>query len=268
MRHLITPILFSLITLTATLNNAEAGLYEFNTYQSPFTLLHLPPDEDPSHHTLAKEVRNQGFWLMGGGNVDVNDNYLVYWSDQVSSRNFFTFDLSSLIDLEIESVQLELTLFGIGGTPGARTYELFDVSTDAATLNNNTGVHPEIFNDLGTGNSYGQFVINEPDGLYKQKVLTFDLNHQSIDDIKQNAGGYFSIGGALVNGVSGQYIFGSSDDLIETLNGVPQRGVQRLVVKTHDNDVPEPSTIFLLGGGLLGVFWRGMRFQDGFRVRG
>lgn len=53
---------------------------------------------------------------------------------------------------------------GKGNEP-VETYALFDVSTDAATLNQNEGLNAAIFADLGSGTSYGAFDVANVGGL-------------------------------------------------------------------------------------------------------
>jgi hypothetical protein len=72
---------------------------------------------------------------------------------------------------------------------------MFDVSTDAATLNRNNGSSPAIFEDLGTGRSYGTLAVNR--GLLGD--LSFRLNATAVADIEAARGGYFSLGGRLVS---------------------------------------------------------------------
>jgi len=127
----------------------------------------------------------------------------------------------------------------------SETFGLFDVSTDAVTLNNNVGTSLSIYDDLGSGVSYGEFEILS-EGL-STDVLSFELNAAAIADINAGKGGWFSIGGALLSfgspvGSGTEGLFGSSED----------GGVQRLVLEV----IPEPGTLFLFGIGVLLVRMR------------
>lgn len=104
------------------------------------------------------------------------------------SETSLRFDLSGLSG-GVTSVTLELQRY----QSLAATYSLFDVSTDPVTLNNNTGTSATIFEDLGTGTSYGSFVVAGA-GL-PTDVLSFALNAAALADIAGAAGGFFSIGG-------------------------------------------------------------------------
>jgi len=190
---------------------------------------------DTSDSQFDAGVDNQGWWSDTREARDDNDNYGTGISpDEETSRSFFTFDLASL-SLPVISATLELTRFNYLSTAESETFGLFDVSTDAVTLNNNTGINLTIFNDLGTGVSYGEFEILS-DGL-STDVLSFELNAAAISDINATIGGWFSIGGALLSPSLPAAIFGSSQD----------GGVQRLVLEV----VPEPATLVLVGLGTL-----------------
>ena len=50
----------------------------------------------------------------------------------------------------------------ISQVSGAVTVEFFDVSTEVSTLNNNAGTSAAVYNDLGSGTSYGTVPVNSP----------------------------------------------------------------------------------------------------------
>lgn len=234
------------ITLPATEAAQATSPFIFTTSQSEFT----------------DNVRNQGWWAINtaGGtrpNFDANDNYLVGTlgiDNRFVHRDFFTFDLSSLLlspTETITSATLELTRFQASTVDPTETLGLFDVSTDAATLNNNQGSNINIYNDLGTGTSYGEFVVDTTTGT-PEDILSFTLNAAAIADIQSRAGqsslnGFFSIGGALLSlspsRPGNEYLF---------FNNVPgpTGGVQQLVITTaptqNPETVPEPSTVAAL----------------------
>jgi hypothetical protein len=198
---------------------------------------------DTSDSQFDVGVDNQGYWSDTLSNYDENDNYSlgINFSGDFS-RNFFSFDLSTQ-NLPVISATLELTRFNYLSSAESETFGLFDVSTDAATLNNNVGTSESIYNDLGSGVSYGQFeVLSE--GLSTDE-LSFELNAAALSDINAAKGGWFSIGGALLSfgspvGSGTEALFGSSQD----------GGVQRLVLEV----VPEPATFLLVAVG--GLFLR------------
>jgi hypothetical protein len=244
------------ITLPAT-EAAQATSFTFTTSQSAFT----------------PGVRNQGFFgSPNRPNFNTNENYLVGTigiGNRSVQRNFFTFDLSSLSlspTQTIESVTLQLTRFNASTVDPTETLGLFDVTTPANILNNNQGTNANIFADLGTGTSYGEFEVNTSSGS-PEDILSFMLNQAAIADIQSRAGqtglnGFFSIGGALLS------ISRTAGN--EFLFSVPSNspgGVQRLVVTTaprqNPESVPEPSTVAaLLLTGFATLRYRKKQQQD------
>jgi hypothetical protein len=83
---------------------------------------------------------------------------------------------------------------------------VFDVSTPAATLNANEGTSQTIFDDLGTGTSFGSFPV--ADGA-ADDVLSFALNAAGVAAFNAARGGFFSTGGSSSEGAFG-YLFGFS----------------------------------------------------------
>lgn len=166
---------------------------------------------------FTTDVQNQGWWSATVDNSDGNDNYATGQSGSDLFNNFFTFNLEALAGST--AIGARLILDSAKGSAAADegplvdvTYSLFDVSTDAATLNFNSGSSAAISSDLGTGTNYGDFVVSTGvDGT----TLTFELNAAAISDINAASGSFFSIGGTLFPG--------------------------------NLNSVPEPSTLVLLG---------------------
>jgi len=244
------------ITLPAT-EAAQATSFTFTTSQSEFT----------------PGVRNQGWW--GSPNrpsINTNENYLVGTlgaGNRFVHRNFFTFDLSSLSLSQTETIQsvtLELTRFNASTVDPTETLGLFGVTTPANILNNNQGTNANLFNNLVTGTSYGEFVVNTTTGA-PEDILSFELNAAAFSDIQNRAGQsgldrFFSIGGALLS------ISRTAGN--EFLFSVPSNspgGVQRLVITTaprqNPESVPEPSTVAaLLLTGFATLRYRKKQQQD------
>jgi hypothetical protein len=144
-------------------------------------------------------VNNAGWWSPTNGNADANDNYIVGSIDfggLVYFHNFFTFDLADL-NGPVTDAELRISRSGSNDTSGgfgSVEYTLWDVSTDYLDLNANDGTSQAIFDDLGSGTSYGS--VNVPDdGSPDPLVIT--LNAAGIQAINRSSGNFFSIGGAL-----------------------------------------------------------------------
>lgn len=144
-------------------------------------------------------VDNQGWWSNGFANHDHNDNYFVGSLFGAVHGNFFTFDLTALpAATNVVSATLRLTRFTNSlDNEAVEALELFDVSTDPATLNENNGMNAAILSDLGSGTSYGAFDV--PGGGVSTNVLEFVLNGGALADIESAAGGFFSVGGVLTS---------------------------------------------------------------------
>jgi hypothetical protein len=132
--------------------------------------------------------RSQGWWSATEPNSDNNDNYYVGDLGLQRLNNFFTFAIPDGLG-PIVSADLSITQTVVGGLPF--TYSLYDVSTAAITLNQNNGTSNAIFNDLGSGVSYGSIVIND------NSNVVISLNAAGLQAISDAQGGLFSVGGTL-----------------------------------------------------------------------
>jgi hypothetical protein len=146
--------------------------------------------------------RNQGWWSPSAFNVEFNDNYIVGDLSSNGSQlynDFFTFDISGLTG-PVSSAVLNLQRFYGGSDLGrtTQTYDLYDVSTDAATLNANNGTSAAIYNDLGSGNLYGSYSL--PVAGNPSDIIDLTLDAAALSDLNAaiaRGDQYFSIGGTL-----------------------------------------------------------------------
>jgi hypothetical protein len=175
----------------------------------------------------------QGWWSATFANGDSNSNYFT--GDIVSSgpnthNNFFTFELPDLGGLSVVSASLDVIPYDTFTDTGRpfQTYVMYDVSTDATTLNANDGTNAAIFTDLETGVSYGTH--NFPIG-FVGGYITIGLNAAAVADINAALGGDFSIGGTL-----------------------------------QHEAVPEPTSMTLLGLGALSLAGYGYRRRQKGKV--
>lgn len=173
---------------------------------------------------LQAGTPNQGWW-GSIANFSSNDNYIVgaVPSDGFVARDFFTFDLSSL-GRHVVFARLDIFSATLEGDPIERL-GLFDVSTPAATLNANNGRNRSVYDDLGSGTSYGVFDV---DTKQDDQWLSLRLNQAAVRDINTTRR-WFSIGGRLLStgstnpDVDREFLFGFSHNRGLTIH---------LVVKT------------------------------------
>lgn len=219
-----TAALLAAVCLTLAANRTEAALVTFSTSQSQFT----------------SGIDNQGWWSDVHTNSDGNSNYFT----GIERRGFFTFDLSSLgASDNITSATLNLRRGTSGFNEATEDVGFFDVTTAAATLNNNNGVNATIYADLGSGVSYGTFTVSGTED--QEAVLSFTLNDAGVAAVNAAKGQFLSIGADLLTQNGNDWIFGSTNGTLD-----PQDLV--LNIEPAQAPVPEPATLTIWSLGALG----------------
>jgi hypothetical protein len=166
---------------------------------------------------IALRASAGGLWDSTGSHNAASSSYEVGQVPPLQERNFFVFDLSGQT-LPIVSASLNLTDVpgGYHSSLASDTYGLFDVSTPVAALAASGTGQTGIFNDLGSGVSYGsQTITMANDGT----VISTPLNAAGIAAFNSSRGGLFAVGGALtsISGSSTQVLFGSSGNPTDTM---------------------------------------------------
>ena len=224
----------TLFAVAALAGGAQAATYTFDT------------------SNIAAGIHNLGNWSATGINADASTNYAVGYSAGTAWRNFFTFNLASLApNQQIVSATLELRKWWYTSPDASETVQFFDVSTPAQVLNNNTGASATIFNDLGSGASYGSVAIGAPSNPALPDTgatISVALNGAALADIAAAGGGYFSIGGTCITCTTGP----TGQNSQNVFSGSSATGIQQLVIQTIPA-VPEPSTYAMLGVGLAAL---------------
>lgn len=180
MKHLIPSILF----LTPSLHAAE-----------------LREGATTGTTSVTIDATDRGYYSATGNHDPANDNYYAgYNGSQFGNtfRNFFVFDLPG-------ATVLSATLYLWNPSNGhysldpSETYSLFDVSTSIAALRAGGSGLSGIYNDLGSGTSYGSVTVTSAsNGTY----ISIPLNSSFPNAAN---GGSIALGGAITT------LSGSSD---------------------------------------------------------
>jgi len=155
--------------------------------------------------TLNPTVRGW-YESAGDNNAEPTANYLT-GSYGLEHRSFFVFNLNGLTGITSATLKLYQPSTGYYSPNGfAQTLFLYNVTTPATQLIAGTN-STAIFNDLGSGTSYGNRDYTPADN---NTFTTLVLNAAGLNDANAAGGGYFSVGGALPINANTGFIFGDS----------------------------------------------------------
>jgi hypothetical protein len=205
-----------------------------------------------SDHPLEGTTWNQGWWSNNVSNPNTaNSSPAIGTLDSFgvpngNHRNFYTFLLPPAVAGKpvVAATLLQHRGVSLSTNEVEETIGFFDVQTPYDVLNHNVGSSASIYNDLGSGVSFGQFVV--PGTGSGDTLLEFPLNAAAVATINAAAGTYFSVGGSLISNNGNDALFGGQ---------VHGPGALRLVT------VPEPATLCLTATGIWTAlaYWRRCR---------
>jgi hypothetical protein len=153
--------------------------------------------------------RDRGWYDQTGEHSSGNQNYIVGTCGQVPApscngigdthRNWATFNIP--VGLTISSATLRMfnpgavaTELGYVSPNPTELYTLYDVSTSIATLESDNSGQVGIYNDLGSGTSYGQRTVSAADN---NSLVSMSLNAAGLAAIQGRAGQAWAVGGSL-----------------------------------------------------------------------
>lgn len=136
------------------------------------------------------DATERGWWSEAGDHSSSNDNTFTGFDGSYVLNSYFIFDLSGITGNKT-GARLRLELQNYYGVDPSETCSVYDVSTDAATLEADGTGQTAIFNDLETGNVYGTFEVESGD---VGSIIEIPLSAKAISDINKAAGGTFAVG--------------------------------------------------------------------------
>jgi hypothetical protein len=138
------------------------------------------------------DASNRGWWRNDGYHDASNKNTITGQGSTGSQRfnSFFVFDLTSVLPGSITNATLRLEIENYYGPDTSESLTAYNVSTPISVLTS-SGTNVAVFDDLGSGNSYGDFTVLPAN---VGSILEITLNSQALADIGAATGGYFAVG--------------------------------------------------------------------------
>jgi PEP-CTERM motif len=212
---------------------------------------------------IVFDAADSGWYRSTDGfHEPTNENFFVGADPNAAAefRNFSLFDLSSQVvpgsvlsvTLRVENVPLNDTA---GSPQGGETYSVYEVLSSAASV---TSGGAGVFPDLADGTLYGSL-----SGLSADVAQTIDVdfNGGGVGAVTSAlvTPGLFVVGGAITS-IDDPTFLTDGEDFFEGPNVFNVGATTRqLIIHTDAVVVPEPSTILLVGAGLLGLLGRARR---------
>jgi hypothetical protein len=203
----------------------------------------------------SQNNNSSGDLTAGVSNINVGWNQVT----GATYRNWLAFDLSALAGQNITSATL--TFYGNNGTydsPKIETLGLFDYNGSInALLGSQSGVG--IYNDLGTGTSFGQSAVASPLGMF-----SITLTAEAVNALNAAAGNTtdqrFVIGGSLLSIAAlhdGSNWYG--DGQLFRITGPTSALDHAAYLSMETSPVPVPAALPLFASSLFGGFFAARR---------
>jgi hypothetical protein len=208
--------------------------------------------------TIVIPATTSGWYSGATSSGQNNENYLVGMRGS-EYRDFFVFDLTSLLNETVVSATLRLwnpiadppdqIYDGYESVDPTETLELVEVTTPAATLLLGLS-SASTYQDLGDGTAFATRVMSAADNGTNVGIV---LNAAAVTAI-DNAIGLFAIGGHLTT------LQNSAFDLETVFGGTNETSLRELVVETAP--VPEPASGALVAVGVIAFALRSRDRSD------
>ena len=164
--------------------------------------------------TLA--ATDSGWYDSFGEHSSFNKNYITGYEFGTIYHDYFVFDESNLartvLDAKLQAFNPDGGFFSDKPT---ETYSLFDVTTPLSQLEADNFGRTDIFNDLGSGTSYGSQTVSSADN---GKLVTVNLDAAAVSALNAKLGSQVALGGALTtaSGPALEILFGFSGSPTDT----------------------------------------------------
>ena len=209
-----------------------------NTFLATILLL-----ASSASNAIVVNAFDQGWYDNAGRHFSSNINYSAgsYTNTLAFEEwhNFFAFDLSG-ISGNVTSAVFRLHILDTDN--GAHTstngiFSLYDVNTSLSALLADSSSDIQIFNDLGSGNSYGSKALSTLDAYTFRDIV---FNSEGLAAINNTLGGTFAFGGNV-------------DNLFRIGGGTPFFPPTLTLTVDETVPMPAPISLALLVIGLAGI---------------
>jgi hypothetical protein len=221
-----------------------AALFSVGASAAPITV------ETFDNGWYSQNNNTSGDFTAGVSNINVGWNQVT----GATYRNWLAFDLTGLAGQNVTSATL--TFYGNNGTydsPKIETLGLFDFTGSINSLvGNQSGVG--IYNDLGTGTSYGESAVSSPLAMFSITLNAAAIN--GLNAAADNADHRFVIGGSLLSiAASHDGSNWYNDGQLFRITGPTSALDHAAYLSLETSPVPIPAALPLFASSLIGGFF-------------